>query len=145
MSKPKISIDIQVIPRGERTADFWVAMGPCFASEVIRRDLPTLHDEADNDVWFLAYQKSALVSFACLRFNKRGDVATLAHHWADESVRGKGIAEAMFDARVELAKEAGAKKLRSVVHNESLDAFLRAGFEVLVERAKFTTVEMDLE
>lgn len=141
----KKSFDLLTVPRGERTVDFWVAMGPCFASETIRRDLPTLHDEIENDVWFVAFDKGAVVSFSCLRFSKRGDVATFAHHWADPSVRGQGIAEVMFDARIEAAKEAGARKIRSVVHRDSLEAFVRAGFVPTIERAKFTTVELDLE
>lgn len=137
--------ELLTVPRGERTVDFWVAMGPMFASEAIRRDLPTLHDEIDSDVWFLAFEKGALVSFSCLRFNKKGDTATLAHHWADTSVRGQGIAEAMFEARIEAAREAGVTRLRSVVHKDSVAAFERAGFVATVERAKFVTMEMDLE
>lgn len=132
-----------IFERGDRPAAFWVAMGPYFASEVVHKALPTLHDEPKNDVWFLGMVDGVLESFSCLRFNARGNSATLAHHWANEPKRDAGIAALMLDTRIDYAREAGAKSLRSVVHNDSLSAFERRGFVPTIERAHFTTMEIE--
>lgn len=130
--------------RNERPAKFWTLMGPNFASEEIHKCLPTLHDEPDNDVWFLVVDKSQAVSFACLRVSKDGKSAQLAHHWASDGCRGKGYAKLLTEARIRYAKEHGIKKLRAVVHADSMDAFLSQGFSVKVSRAQFNTMEKAL-
>ena len=132
-----------VFAQGERPSEFWLAMGPYFASEKVHKALPTLHDEPRNDVWFLGVVNGQLESFSCLRFTARGDSATLAHHWANEPKRDAGIAALMLDVRIDYARDAGVKSLRSVVHNDSVPAFRRRGFVPTIERAHFTTMEIE--
>lgn len=127
--------------RNERPAKFWKLMGPNFASEEIHKCLPTLHDEPENDVWFLVVEGDLAISFACLRVSKDGKSAQLAHHWASDGCRGRGYAKLLTDARIRYAKENGINKLRAVVHSESVDAFLALGFTVKVSRAQFNTME----
>lgn len=127
--------------RNERPAKFWTLMGPNFASEEIRKCLPTLHDEPENDVWFLVVDGSLAISFACLRVAKDGKSAYLAHHWASDGCRGKGYAKLLTDTRIRYAKENGIKKIRAVVHADSVDAFLAHGFAVTVSRSQFSTME----
>jgi len=141
--KSQQGVDLLVVERGERTPEFWSLMGPFFASEKVHRNLPTLHDEPGNDMWFIALKLGTVQSFSCLRFG--GKSATLCHHWAEEGARDKGIAAAMMDARLDAARAEGVKKLRSVVHNDSVEAFVRQGFTPTITRARFTTVEMTLE
>lgn len=128
----------------QRPATFWTKMGPFFASEEVRRALSTIHDEPENDAWFLAEAHGRVVSFSCLRFTAGGKSATLAHHWAEPEARGLGLADMMMRERMAYAVAAKVKHLRSVVHHESIDAFLNAGFVPTLERTNWVTVEMDI-
>lgn len=143
-AKSASKADIVAFERHERPAKFWQAMGPNFASEEIRRCLPTLHDEPQNDVWFLVLEKGRAISFSCLRFASDGKTALLAHHWASDGCRGRGYARLMMEARIDYAKSAGVRRLRSVVHADSLEAFKEAGFSVTAPRAQFSNVELEL-
>lgn len=120
---------------------FYCRMGRCFADRRIAKELAEpLYDEPGYH-WLLACDAAGdICAFACLdatALEKRGEV-TLTYGYVFEAHRERGLHHALFEARLRLAGELGAKVVRGVANGASRSTFLAYGFEKVRDNGQYT-------
>lgn len=136
---------VKVYLPGERDSAFWVAMGPMFASSVVRRSLQTIHDDPTTDTWFVSSDKGGqVIGFACLRVIRPGD-AELCHCYVTPDQREQGVAEELTSERINHARKIGVKRLTTLATLEHRPAMERAGFvPAQKQRGKWNYCNMEM-
>jgi hypothetical protein len=122
----------------ERPALFWYLMGPHFASEKTRREMPYLADRPGR-LWVVvpgADEYAAARAFACA---DPGEDATLREVWADRGEEEAG-AEAARTA-LQYLLSTGALRVRATVKGRAVGMLKTAGFVEYGTKGSYTLLE----
>lgn len=125
---------------------FWRVVGPWAFDRTIRRELggPLNHDETYE--WILAAAPDgtwAGFSSFSLRQLDQGIV------WFDNAYvfaphRKRGLHAAMFDLRLIMARQSGAKRVKGLATLASRQMFESHGFVIIGERGQYRTYQKDM-
>lgn len=128
----------------DRPAEFWVAMGPFFASGRVRREMPYLRDEPDR-AWIVASDERGVAGFAAMA--EIGDrTAELSALWIRPDLRGvAGVGARLLDTQIRYVASIGCARARATANHRSRPLFARAGFVEGAKRGSYVVMERELE
>ncbi len=124
----------------DRTAEFWIAMGPFFASSSVRKDMPYLVDRSGYN-WFVATSDTGVVQgFVALDVTAKG--ASVHGLYVVPEFRSQKIAETLLKGAIKSARADKALPVKATVSPESLALFTKLDFEPVGAAGKFTKVAL---
>ena len=126
---------------------FYCRMGRFFADRQIGKDLAEPLYDSPTSHWLMATDAAGnIVAFGCLdaeRMEKKGE-AVMAFGWVAPEHRGAGLHTAIFEARLRLAGELGARTVFGVANGRSHKTFERHGFQVVRVNGQYTYFRKEL-
>lgn len=126
----------------ERPPEFWALLGPYFARQEYRREMPYLKDD-DGYVWFVAMDGGTLAGFASLHVDRRG--GHLHGLYVAPDYRGQDIARQLVQARLDYLRSLGNVHIVTATCNEQSKPLLQEfGFQPRGQRGQYTVMEMPL-
>jgi GNAT superfamily N-acetyltransferase len=126
---------------------FYCRMGRFFADREVARELAEpLYDSATS-LWLLATDAvGTICAFGCLDSRdivKKGE-ALVTYGWVAPEHRNAGLHTAIFEARLRLAEELGARTVFGVANGRSHKTFERHGFAVVRVNGQYTYFRKEL-
>lgn len=125
---------------------FYTRMGKQFASrEVFKALEEPMFDTADH-VWLLVYAGNELAAFACIDGGqmRKKCIAVLTYAYVMPAHRQHGLHGILFELRLSLAINMGAKMIRGVANGNSNSKFISHGFRSTRQNGRFTYYEKEI-
>lgn len=126
---------------------FYCRMGWFFANREIARDLAEPMFDSPTARWLMATDGAgAIVAFGCLdleRMERKGE-AVLTYGYVMPGHRNQGLHTALFEQRIKLAQELGARTLFGVANGRSKHTFEKHGFNVVRVNGQYTYFRKEL-
>lgn len=116
-------------------------IGEYFASDEIRKEFTRAMSSDDSYTWIVALDGDIVAAFGALRIN--GTKAELRHDWTMPSYRMQGINRRMVDMRIDLAKQAGAKKIVTTIAPERAAKY-PPEFKSVRRNGRWLTIAMEI-
>lgn len=126
----------------DRPPEFWLSMGPFFASRAVRREMPYLVDEPDY-VWFVIREPREISGFAACHIDKHG-VGHLSHLYVKPERRANGVAARLIQERLDWLRKQGVKRASTTASSLSKPQLEKHGFQPVKERGSYTVMEVEL-
>lgn len=117
---------------------FWELMGRFFADRCIRKELGMAMSSDERYTWFVAIEGETVLGF-CAAVNTPAGVE-FKHRWVQPSRRGQGIGRALFDARLEFAKD---RPIKAIVVPSVQSLFERRGFVKVRQQGRYPVMKRD--
>ncbi len=132
-----------LLQRVREDADFYCLMGQFFGSRAIAKanGMPLYDDEGRIWCIVLDEQKKPV---ACSSIEIKGHQASLKSAWVEQQVRGLGLYDWMFTARMEIARQCSIKTITATTTEKSKHTHERYGFQHIGMRGKYHLFRKDL-
>lgn len=127
---------------------FYCRMGRFFADKEIGKELAEPLYDSPTSLWLMATDAAGnICAFGCLdteRMEKKGE-AVMTFGYVLAAHRNKGLHMALFEARLRLAGEIGARTVYGVANGRSKATFERHGFTVVRVNGQYTYFRKELQ
>lgn len=135
--------DIRLKLFADRPPEFWTIMGPVFASDRIRREMPYLRDEPSR-IWVIAFDEPGMAGFASMTIE--GSEGKLHALWVRGNLRGTSqVAKILIDTCLKYLAAVGCKTATVTANGRSRPQLARAGFCEIGARGRYTTMSKELD
>ncbi len=126
---------------------FYCRMGRFFADREIARELAEPLYDSPTSHWLIACDAAgAICAFGCLdgeRLARKGE-AVMTYGYVLAAYRAQGLHTAIFEARLRLAGELGARTVFGVANGRSNATFAKHGFQVVRVNGQYTYYRKEL-
>lgn len=126
---------------------FYCRMGRYFADRSIANELTEPLYDSDTSLWLMATDAGGnIVAFGCLdteRMERKGE-AVMTFGYVLPKHRNHGLHTALFEARLRLAADIGARTVYGVANGRSKSTFERHGFTVVRVNGQYTYFRKEL-
>lgn len=123
---------------------FYARVGHLFIDKAIRKEMDGPLNSSDDYIWLLVMDPGDnIIAFACIDTEK---LTTKGEVWFDNAFvfpeyRKNGLHSKLFDIRMKIAKELGAKVIKGLARPAARIAFEARGFDVISERGQYRTYQ----
>jgi GNAT superfamily N-acetyltransferase len=115
---------------------FWEMMGRFFADRHIRKELGMAMSSDERYTWFVAVNGATVLGFCAAVFTPAG--VEFKHRWVLPSHRGQGIGYALFEARLEFARD---RPIKAVAVPSVQALFERHGFVKVRQQGRYPVMK----
>lgn len=126
---------------------FYCRMGRFFADRQIAKELAEPLYDSPASLWLMATDAAGnICAFGCLdteRMEKKGE-AVMTFGYVLPAHRGHGLHTALFEQRLRLAADIGARTVYGVANGRSHKTFERHGFTVVRVNGQYTYFRKEL-
>ncbi len=124
-----------------RPAEFWTLLGPHFASEKLRREMPFLSDRAGR-LWVVsaAGQSDCVVAAKSFASADVGEDAVLREVFAEPGADAAGVEAAL--TALQYLFSTGSLRVRATAKGRAVALLTAAGFNIAGTKGAYTLMEV---